>query len=184
MILKNMNQQNKKYIIIAGIVLLLLIRKKVNASDLIARFEGIIRDKNDPNKIIAYKDTAGVWTIGYGNTFNPFTGTKVKEGDVIDHKTALQWLNKDVETRQKAIKKLIKVPVTANQLSALTSIAYNIGLFAFQKSSILTNLNKKDYKKAADSFMLYNKARNNAGILVYNEGLNRRRKLEKDLFLS
>ena len=178
-----MKSKNKKLLIIAAIILLLLIRKKVSAAELISKFEGIVRDKNDRNKIIAYKDSAGVWTIGYGNTFNPFTGVKVKQGDVIDHKTALQWLNKDIETRQNAIKKLVKVPVTGNQLSALTSLAYNIGLGLFQKSAVLTKLNNKDYKGAADAFLLYNKARDKSGIKVYNAGLDKRRKLERELFL-
>jgi len=174
---------NKKKIYIGlAILFILLFGKKVSASAIISEFEGLYRDKKN-RKIIAYKDLAGVWTIGYGNTFNPFTGEKVKEGMVIDEKTALDWLNKDIEQRQLALKKILKRNPTANQLSAMTSLAYNIGINAFSDSSILKNFNAGQFKKAADSFLLYNKARKN-GVLVVIDGLDRRRKLERDLFLK
>lgn len=165
----------KKYLIIGAIILLLLISKKVSAEKLIAKFEGL--------KLTAYPDTGGIWTIGYGNTFNPITGVKVKQGDKITKATALEWLKKDIEQRQIPIKKLVKVPINANQLAALTSLAYNIGLGAFQKSCILSNLNNKNIKEAANCFLLYNKGRKN-GILVVIPGLNKRRQLERELFLT
>jgi lysozyme len=174
---------NKRYIYISIVVLLILLTsKKVSASAIISEFEGLYRDKKN-RKIIAYKDLAGVWTIGYGNTFNPFTGEKVKEGMVIDEKTALDWLNKDIQQRQLSLKKILKRTPTANQLSAMTSLAYNIGLNAFADSSIRKNFDAGDFKKAADSFLLYNKARKN-GVLVVIDGLDRRRKMERELFLK
>jgi len=154
----------------------------VSAAKIISEFEGLYRDKKN-KKIVAYKDLAGVWTIGYGNTFNPFTGEKVKEGMVIDEKTALDWLNKDIEVRQIALKKMLKRIPTANQLSAMTSLAYNIGLNRFADSSIRKNFEAGDFKKAGDSFLLYNKARKN-GQLVVIDGLDRRRKMERELFLK
>jgi len=154
----------------------------VSAAKIISEFEGLYRDKKN-RKIVSYKDLAGVWTIGYGNTFNPFTGEKVKEGMIIDEKTALDWLNKDIEVRQIALKKMLKRIPTANQLSAMTSLAYNIGLNRFADSSIRKNFEAGDFKKAADSFLLYNKARKN-GQLVVIDGLDRRRKMERELFLK
>ena len=176
---------NKRYIYISiAVLLILLIGKKVSASAIISKFEGIVRDKKDPKKIIAYKDyPAQIWTIGYGNTFNPYTGEKVKEGMVIDEKTALNWLNKDIEQRQLALKKILKRTPNANQLSAMTSLAYNIGINRFADSSVRKNFDIGDFKKAADSFLLYNKARKD-GKLVVIEGLDNRRKLERELFLK
>lgn len=162
----------KKYYIIAAIVLLLLISKKVSAEKLIAKFEGLRLD--------AYPDTGGIYTIGYGNTFNPFTGVRVKQGDRITKATALEWLKNDIEKRQVVIKKLIKVPVTSNQFAALTSLAYNIGLEAFRISGLLQLLNAKaPILQIADRFLLYNKVK---GVVV--RGLTNRRKLERELFLS
>ena len=47
--------------------------------DLIKKFEGC--------RLKAYKCPAGIWTIGYGNTFYE-DGMKVKEGDVITQERA------------------------------------------------------------------------------------------------
>lgn len=164
-----------KYIIIGALVLLLLTAKKVKAAELIAKFEGL--------SLKPYLDTNGKYSIGYGTQYNWDAKRYVVKEDRITKEKALEWLNKEIDQRQEAIKKLIKVPVTSNQLSALTSLAYNIGLGLFQKSSILSKLNLKDYKGAADAFLLYNKARKD-GVLVVNEGLTNRRRLERDLFLK
>lgn len=162
----------KKYYIIAAIVLLLLISKKVSAEKIIAKFEGL--------ELNAYPDSGGIFTIGYGNTFNPFTGVKVKKGDRITKATALDWLKKDIEKRQVAISKLIKVPISANKLAAITSLAYNIGLGAFQRSTLLMLLNDKaPIDKVADQFLVWNRVK---GVVV--RGLTNRRKLERELFLS
>jgi len=163
---------NKKYIVIGAIILLLLISKKVSAAKLIAQFEGL--------RLKAYRDTGGIWTIGYGSTKDPYTGVSVKEGDAISKETALDWLNKDIKQRQVAIRKLVKVPVTANQLAALTSLAYNIGLGAFQRSTLLRLLNQKaPIQQVADQFLRWNKV-NNQEV----KGLTNRRILERELFLK
>lgn len=162
----------KKYLIIGAIILLLLISKKVSAEKLIAKFEGL--------KLTAYPDTGGIWTIGYGSTRNPFSGFKVKEGDKITKETALEWLKKDIEKRQIAIKKLIKVPISPNKLAAITSLAYNIGLDAFQRSTLLRLLNEKaPVIDIANQFLVWNKVNR-----VEVKGLTNRRKLERELFLT
>ena len=164
--------RTKKYVIIGAIILLLLISKKVSAEKLIAKFEGL--------KLDAYADSGGVWTIGYGSTFNPITGVKVKQGDRITKATALEWLKKDIEQRQKAIKKLIKVPLSDNKLAAITSLAYNIGLAAFQRSTMLNLINAKaPVLEIADQFLKWNKVK---GVEI--KGLTNRRKLERELFLT
>jgi lysozyme len=162
----------KKYLIIAAIVLLLLISKKVSATKLIAKFEGL--------RLKAYQDSGGIWTIGYGSTKDPFTGISVKEGDIISEATALSWLKKDIAQREFALRKLIKVPVSGNQMAALISLAYNIGLGAFQRSTLLRLLNQKaPVTQVADEFLRWNRVK---GQIV--EGLTNRRILERKLFLK
>lgn len=162
----------KRYLIIAAIILLLLISKKVSAEKLIAKFEGL--------RLKSYQDTGGIWTIGYGSTKDPFTGVPVKEGQTISKATALSWLQKEIEQRQVAIRKLVKVPITANQLASLTSLAYNIGLGSFQRSTLLRLLNAKaPIQDVANQFLRWNKVN---GQEV--KGLTKRRELERDLFLS
>jgi lysozyme len=173
-----MSNKNKIYIGLA-VLLILLIGKKVSALNLIKQFEGIKLDA-DKKFAIAYPDTGGIWTIGFGNTINVDTGQRIKQGDKIDLATAERWLKKDVDQRQKIIKTLVKVPITLNQLAALTSLAYNIGIPAFRESDLLEFLNKGiDKKIVADQFLRWNKVGKTPV-----KGLTNRRKLERELFLK
>lgn len=149
-----------------------LIAKRMNLTDLIARFEGL--------ELKAYKDLGGVWTIGYGSTFNPFTNRKVQEGDIITKDEALRWLNEHIKYFRNNVTKLIKVPQSQNQISALTSLAYNIGIGAFQRSTLLRLLNNgAPAVQVADQFLRWNRIKGQI-----SKGLTNRRKLEKNLYLS
>ena len=65
-----------------------------NGIDLIKSFEGC--------KLTAYKDSVGVWTIGYGttNADKSITGTTLKEGVKITQSTAEEWLAKSVDKKK------------------------------------------------------------------------------------
>jgi lysozyme len=166
-----MSSKKKIYIAFA-VLFILLIGKKVSALNLIKKFEGL--------ELTSYPDTGGIWTIGYGNTINKDTGQAIKPGDKIDLETAERWLKMDVAEREKRIKKLIKVPVTENQMAAMTSLVYNIGTAAFSMSTLLRLLNRgADKKLIADEFLRWNKVQ---GKEV--KGLTNRRKLERELFLK
>ena len=145
---------------------------KVDAAKIIADFEGL--------RLRAYKDSGGIWTIGYGTTINPDTGLPIKQGDSITKETALRWLKIETASVASRVKALIKRPVTDNQLAALTSLAYNIGLGAFGRSTLLRKLNAGENSSAiAAEFLRWNKV---AGKEI--PGLTNRRKLEAELFLS
>jgi lysozyme len=162
----------KNYIITLAIVGLLLISRKVSATKIIAQFEGL--------RLRAYQDTGNIWTIGYGTTINPETGLPIKKGDVITKEKALAWLRLNTAALETQIKKIVKVPINANQLTALTSLAYNIGLGAFSRSTLLRLLNNGTEKNlVAAQFIRWNKVK---GKEV--PGLTNRRKLEAELFLS
>jgi len=62
---------------------------------------------------------------------------------------------------------------------ACVSFAFNAGLGNFQRSSIRMAVNRQDWEKAADSFMMWTKG---GGKVL--PGLVRRREAEKALFLS
>jgi lysozyme len=65
-------------------------------------------------------------------------------------------------------------------LDSLTSLAYNIGLTAFKKSTLLKRLNANYPKTAvADEFLRWNKVKG-----VINQGLSNRRSKEMELFLK
>jgi lysozyme len=162
----------KKYAIIGAIVILLLMSTTSKAASIIAIFEG--------KKLKSYKDQGGVWTIGFGSTFNIDENRPVKEGDTITEATALRWLKTITANLQADIKKLVTVPVTQNQLDSLTSLAYNIGPSAFAKSTLLKMLNAGKTKiEVADQFLRWNKVKG-----VVNQGLINRRSKERELFLK
>ena len=162
----------KNYIIALAIVGLILLSTKVSAAKVIAQFEGL--------ELKAYQDSAGIWTIGYGNTRNPYTGLPVKQGDTITKKEALDWLKITTAAVEADVKRLVKVPINTNQQLALASLVFNIGTGAFARSTLLRLLNSGADKAAvAAQFLRWNKVK---GKEV--KGLTRRRKAESELFLS
>ena len=134
-----------------------------NGLDLIKHFESL--------QLKAYKCSANVWTIGYGHTKN------VKEGDRICEDQANCFLMQDLYSVERAIVRLVKVKLNQNQFDALCSLIFNIGISAFNKSTLLAKLNKEDYVGAAEQFRRWNKVNN-----VVMAGLVRRRQAEEDLF--
>lgn len=139
--------------------------------DFVAKFEGFSSS--------AYQCSAGVWTIGYGSTFNPYTKVKVKPLDKITKAEALAWLQQELNVLTEAVKSIVKVSLTVGQLNALVSFAYNVGIGNLRKSTLLRLLNDGNYKGAANQFLLWNKA---GGKVL--RGLTIRRQAERDLFLS
>lgn len=132
----------------------------------IEQFEGCV--------LTAYEDQKGIWTIGFGST-----GRDVTEGLIWTKEQAEERFKDDLFLLWVRISKLINVPITDNEETALLSISYNIGYGNFRKSRILLKLNEKNYQEAADSFLLWNKIGN-----TINRGLTRRRIAERALFLT
>lgn len=122
----------------------------------------------------AYICPAGVLTIGYGTT-----GGRVRPGMVIEEKTAEQWLLEDVRKFEDGVELRVKVKLGSNQFSALVCFTYNVGLGAFEKSTMLRKLNSSDYLGAAAEFDRWVKG---GGRTL--PGLVRRRTAEKKLFLK
>jgi lysozyme len=135
-------------------------------TDLIKSFEGL--------RLEAYRCPAGIWTIGYGHV-----GRRVMRGLSIDEATAEIWLRSDLEHFENGVSKLLRVPVRQSQFDALVSFAFNLGLGALERSTLLRKLNARDDYGAADEFLRWNIA---GGKVL--EGLTRRRKAERELFLS
>lgn len=132
---------------------------------LIRRFEGC--------RLTAYLDAVGIPTIGWGETKG------VKMGDKITQAQADDRLLTRYDEFQAKVVKLVTHRITDNQLGALVCFAYNVGVTAFAKSTLLKKLNAGDVKGAASEFLRWNKA----GGKVLN-GLTKRRVAERDLFLT
>jgi len=78
---------------------------------------------------------------------------------------------------------MITVHAEPNQLGALVSLAYNIGLEALAGSTVLRRHNAGDHEAAARAFALWNKARVKGQLQVL-PGLTARRAAEAALYLT
>lgn len=120
--------------------------RRINAEGLahIKRWEGL--------KLEAYRDVGGVWTIGYGST-----GSHVHEGMTISKAQAEALLRADLERFEDAVDRLVKVPLSDERFAALVSLAYNIGVGAFQRSTLLKVLNAGRYDDVPAQIMRWNR---------------------------
>lgn len=122
----------------------------------------------------AYKPTPkDVWTLGYGHTHG------VREGDTCTAFTAELWLRDDLGTACRAIDAFVKSELSQPRYDALASLVFNIGVGAFEKSTLLKCLNAEAWAEAADEFLKWD---HQAGVEL--PGLKRRREAERKLFLS
>jgi lysozyme len=146
---------------------------KINkaAIDLVKEFEGC--------KLTAYRDPIGVWTIGYGTTARAGLGIIPTGGMTITQAEADQLLADGLNKFADQIRPMINADLNDNQFGACVSLAYNIGVYGFNRSTALEKINDGDYAKAADAFLLWNKA---GGKTL--KGLVRRREAERKLFLT
>jgi len=130
----------------------------------------------------AYQDSASVWTIGYGTTRFP-DGTQVQEGDKCTQEQAEYWLLNDCAWANQAVSVMVNHPITQKMHDALVAFVYNIGETAFQKSSLLRQLNIRNYVQATIEFDKWTKVRVN-GLLQHSRGLANRRNKEQALFIE
>jgi len=140
-------------------------RMSDRALEMLKQFEGL--------RLRAYRDSAGVWTIGYGHTKTAYPGM------VITRAEAERLLRQDLVRFEKAVRDSVRVPLTQNQFDALVSFSFNVGVGAFRKSTLLKRLNKKDYAGAKQEFRRWVYA---GGRRL--QGLVNRRNQEAHLFLS
>lgn len=132
----------------------------------VATFEGFVDH--------AYKPVAAEqwWTIGYGHY-----GPDVKPGATITKRRARKLLRKDLARFDKAVNRLVRVPLNQPQHDALVSFAFNVGEGAFATSTLLELLNRRQYPSVPGQLMRW--VNGASGPLA---GLVTRRKAEGDLF--
>lgn len=116
------------------------------AINMLKTFEGL--------ELNAYKCSAGVWTIGYGHT-----GPDVKEGMTITEPEAEDLLRKNVETFEREVTLLTSdCGLAQHQFDALVSFAFNVGISALEKSTLLKYVLSGDYASAVPEFMKWVRA--------------------------
>lgn len=133
---------------------------------LLKRFEGC--------RLVAYRDGAGIWSIGFGSTENVYDGMRITMDE------ALRRLQDHLMPLEVSLEHAIHVPLTQNQQDAIISCAYNLGCRRFQNSNILSAINRGDMQAAAGHFGEY--IHDHSGAVEL--GLVKRREAERALFLG
>lgn len=124
-----------------------------------------------------YLDSAGIPTIGYGNTYYP-DGKKVTLKDpAITREKAAELFSSVLPVYEKIVSRKIKVDLTQNQFDALVSHTYNTG----GSDTLFSLINKKADAEAIRNW--FTSRYITAGGKILN-GLIRRRKAEADLFFA
>jgi lysozyme len=137
---------------------------------------------------------ARIWTVGYGRALrHPSTGKFLKEEKDkalayslypnLTEAEANIMLKVDIAEFEMEVYKLVKVPTLDYEYDAMVSLAYNIGIGQFRKSTMLLYHNQNKKSLAATRFAPFNKTTIN-GKLVIQKGLVARRKTENLLYTS
>ena len=101
-----------------------------NGLNLIKRFEGF-----SPSVYIC---PAGYPTIGYGHLVRDgeqFTSISAEEAEAL--------LRKDVASAERAVLRLVNVPLSDGQFDALVSFTFNLGAGALQRSTLRRKVNRQ-----------------------------------------
>lgn len=131
---------------------------------LIKRFEGCV--------LKVYLDPVGIPSSGYGHTAGL---TRAMVGTPITQAQADQWLREDLLKFEKKVAKYEpRYHWTPGEWGGLISFCYNVG-----NIDGLTAKGTRTKQEIADAFLLYTKAK---GRVL--DGLVKRRKAERELFLS
>lgn len=134
--------------------------------------------QREGNKLVAYRDSVGVWTIGVGHT-SAAGPPHVTAGMRITAAESDAILSRDLRTFENAVRDAVMVPLEQHEFDALVSLAFNIGSGAFAGSTLVRRLNAGDRPGAADQFLVWNKA--GGKVLA---GLTNRRRSERAQFLG
>lgn len=123
----------------------------------------------------------GTLTCLYGHTDSARHPLKMKDavGKVYTEQFGCEVLAVDLSECEEAVERLVKVPLTQGQFDALVSLTFNMGEGNLRKSSLLSKLNRGDYKGARAAFDLYVKSKGQT-----LRGLQRRRDGEQVLWDS
>lgn len=138
------------------------------AVTLVGGFEGL--------RLNAYPDPATggkPWTICYGST------NGVKPGDKRTMAECKALLVGELDIYANGIEACVTAPLPDSRFVALTSFAYNVGVKAACRSSVVGLINAGKTKAGCDALLKWNRA---AGIVF--PGLTRRRQKEREFCLE
>lgn len=135
---------------------------------------------------VPYLDAAGIWTIGYGHVIRPF---EKKTLYTLTEPQACDLLDRDCDPAElyiRAISPTFKIQLNQHQFDGLVSLAFNIGLRAFETSTLLKMVRAGDFAGAAAEFdrWIYITKVGKGGVKrkVRSRGLMNRRRMDRAIF--
>lgn len=123
----------------------------------------------------AYRDIVGVWTICSGDT------NDVRPGQVASKAECQERLERQLIRHAEPVMACtpgLRGPGRDYQRAAAVSLAYNVGVGAYCKSTVARRFNAGDYRGGCDALLMWNKA---GGRPV--RGLTLRRQRERQICL-
>lgn len=134
-------------------------KMSVNGKKLLSQWEGV------RNKV--YKDVAGLPTIGVGHllTEEQLSSGRINiDGEAIEFDAGLSddqviaLLSQDLNRFEQTVSNKVQVPLTQNQFDALVAFTFNIGVSAFEKSTLLKVVNQGHYEQVPEQLRRWVKA--------------------------
>jgi lysozyme len=111
---------------------------------LIKRFEGL--------SATPYLCPAGWWTIGFGAVCGPDGQPVTATTPHITEDEAETLLRRDVALAERAVLRLIEVPLADGQFDALVSFTFNLGAGALQRSTLRRKVNREEHPEVPEEF--------------------------------
>lgn len=134
---------------------------------------GFIKYHEGESKVV-YLDPVGIPTVCVGHT-----APNLRVGAEYSSKVCQELLRKDTAVAQKAVQRLVHVPLTQEQYDALVSFTFNVGEGNLAKSTLLKRINAGQCLAAGDEFSRWVYARGQR-----LKGLERRRTAERAMWVS
>ena len=110
----------------------------MTGKEIVKQFEGL--------RLKAYLCPAGIPTIGYGHTQG------VSLGMTCTNEQADEWLDEDFFHAKNDVLAVVRIPLRENQLDALTSFVFNLGVRKLIQSTLLKKVNAGDFVGAGAEF--------------------------------
>lgn len=147
---------------------------------LIKHFEGCylyVYDDATGKKWMPGNPVKGNLTCGWGHLCTQQEAIQYSKG--MTQKQADALLKQEMDSSCQSVLDMCTNLPTQSQLDGLVSLCFNIGAGALKDGTVMIKFNKGQIQQAADTMLLYDKVK---GQVV--EGLVRRRKCERDIFLG
>jgi GH24 family phage-related lysozyme (muramidase) len=144
--------------------------EEIQTMQFIKEFEGL--------NLKVTRDAGGNTIVGYGRLLSRDKTFKPPFSEITEFQ-ADEYLASDIATARAVVLDAVSVPLTSQQVSALTSFVFNVGGRNFRQSTMLTRLNAGDYLGAGEQFRRWSMT---GGQVL--SGLQSRRQMELNLFVS